>query len=622
MQTVSCLHVGLKIPDGNGGAKTPSETTAYQLTTEAALLRRKILIAVIGGGLLITLVACCVVVTALHARLQDAEKAELRQELLIRKLSLSQFAGRARAIAELVASRTRARQLLQGFLDGSVPKQEMSDGLTKILGDALASTKELIGVLRCDPKGQPVFQLGETLPVPELPPGFSRSEQTTIHGPFVMGKRRWLAVNTPIRDKEGNRYGTDIVFLHDEELVNLLRGSGNLSGLIDLTLGRRERDRIHLLRQTPVDRAPDYEQIADTQAGFMSQALLGEEGIRDDQVNGSGRSLLSGFAPVPGSPWGLLARVDRDEFYAGLNQRLLGVFGGVLVLMAVGALGLYRMMDPLAAGVVVHAESLENEVARQTAEISRKNKELSQVVYVASHDLRSPLVNAQGFSRELQAAFDDIERILQRPEVPEQIREQLRPAMIEDAPEALNYIHASIDKMDALLKGLLRISRLGRTKLNLEALDMNVMMGRIRDTFEAQLREEQAELRIGPTLPSVEGDALQINQVFSNLIGNALKYRDPDRAPLIEATGELRDGEAIFAVRDNGLGIAAEHQEKAFELYHRLNPRDSIGGEGLGLTIVRTILDRHAGRIWLESEAGVGSTFFVALPLAKETKTT
>ena len=258
-------------------------------------------------------------------------------------------------------------------------------------------------------------------------------------------------------------------------------------------------------------------------------------------------------------------------------------------------------------------KNAEEERKRLLDELKDKNKELGQIVYIASHDLRSPLVNIQGFSRELEQAFKHVQSIISdSEEISSQTKETLAPVLKEDIPEALQYILTSISKMDSLLSGLLRLSRLGGAALNIKNLDMNKLVLDIAKSFEYQVKEKGVTLKIDK-LPSCLGDETQINQVFSNLIDNAFKYLDFSQTGTIKISGRKENGHAVYHVEDNGIGIAPEHQDKVYEIFHRLNPT-ATQGEGLGLTIVRRILDRHTGKIWVESELGKGSKFIVSLP--------
>ena len=135
-----------------------------------------------------------------------------------------------------------------------------------------------------------------------------------------------------------------------------------------------------------------------------------------------------------------------------------------------------------------------------------------------------------------------------------------------------------------------------------------------------QLDEAKAEVRVEP-LPTCLADNVQTNQVFANLLDNALKYREPSRPLRIVVRGRVSDGQAIYEVADNGVGIAPEHQAKVFEIFHRLNP-DSTNGEGLGLTIAQRVLERQRGKIWVEGTPGGGSIFVVSLPAVAPTTLT
>jgi PAS domain S-box-containing protein len=249
---------------------------------------------------------------------------------------------------------------------------------------------------------------------------------------------------------------------------------------------------------------------------------------------------------------------------------------------------------------------------RLYVELESKNKELESILYAASHDLRSPLVNIQGFSNELSRNCETIRSALLEDITADGLDKKVRVALEEAIPEALGFISTSGAKMDSLLSGLLRLCRLGQAVINAEWLDMNAMMAEIVGGIEYQLKEAGARVEM-QSLPGCYGDASQINQVFSNLVDNAVNYLDESRSGLIRIFAKRQANRNIYCVQDNGVGIVADHQDKIFEIFHRLVP-DKGRGEGLGLTIVRRILDRHNGKIWVESQVGKGSSFFVSLP--------
>jgi len=267
---------------------------------------------------------------------------------------------------------------------------------------------------------------------------------------------------------------------------------------------------------------------------------------------------------------------------------------------------------------ITERKRAELERDRLMRELEAKNNELEGIIYVASHDLRSPLVNIQGFSRKLAKNFTVLSKHLAGIELPPEQRDELLKLLTESMPRSVEFITGSVEKMDSLLSGLLRLSRLGRAAIAIENLDMNLLMSKITNSLAYQIESAGARITVEELLPC-QGDAVQVSQVFTNLLDNAIKYRMPERPLEVLISSTVCDDGIRYCVRDNGIGIPSDYQEQVWEIFHRINPRD-IPGEGLGLTASRRILDRLNGAIWLESGEGTGSSFFVRLPAQQELK--
>jgi len=242
-----------------------------------------------------------------------------------------------------------------------------------------------------------------------------------------------------------------------------------------------------------------------------------------------------------------------------------------------------------------------------------KNRELQDIVYSASHDLKSPLVNLSGFSGHLASTCEDLQRLM-NDIGDEDSQTKIKMAIEDEIPLSLGFITSSVDKMRVLIDGLLRVSRIGTVDIEIADIDMNALLGEVRGAMEYQLQEHVNVFEAGD-LPGCRGDVDLLNQVFTNLIDNAIKYRDPSRDTIIEVDGKVVDGKAVYCVRDNGKGVDKPYQGKVFEIFHRLDPEEDAAGEGLGLTIVTRILDRLGGEIRLESAEGKGCSFYITLPV-------
>ncbi len=254
---------------------------------------------------------------------------------------------------------------------------------------------------------------------------------------------------------------------------------------------------------------------------------------------------------------------------------------------------------------------------RQIQEVlSNKNKELENYLYVASHDLRSPLVNIQGFSQRLQKQTDLLKDVLTKCVLDAETKTSIDKITGEDISKTLNYIFSNVTKMDILISGLLQISRTGQIKLTINKTDMNKLFKTIISSLNYQINNIAAKV-IVEDLVDCYGDENQLNQLFSNIIGNALKYRDKERELIITISSRTQFSKVIYIIKDTGIGIAARHLEKIWDVFYRVDSASSEAGEGIGLSLAKRIADKHRGKIWAESKEGEGSTFYVELQINK-----
>lgn len=284
--------------------------------------------------------------------------------------------------------------------------------------------------------------------------------------------------------------------------------------------------------------------------------------------------------------------------------------------LAVGEVNLPKQR--LFTGIVRDISERKNseiQVRQLARSLQEKNQELESVVYIASHDMRSPLVNIQGFSIELSHSCRRLKHLMDKLDVEDPvIRSELQAILADEIPESLEFIFAGVHKMDGLLTGFLKFSRLGRVSMEKRRLNLNPLVREVIAAMKFQIQQKNVQIELGQ-LPECFGDPSQLNQVFSNIIDNAIKYSHPDRPPHISIMSDssLVGNEILVIVSDNGIGIREEHFEKIFDVFFRLVPHEGVG-EGLGLAIAKRIIHRLGGRIWVESRFNEGSRFFIALP--------
>ena len=289
---------------------------------------------------------------------------------------------------------------------------------------------------------------------------------------------------------------------------------------------------------------------------------------------------------------------------------LVVLVGGATYILQSNARQLSAARNELAR----HNETLELRIRQRTQHLERANRELQSYSYIVGHDLRAPLVNIMGFTSELERAAGVFAGYIDKPmSARDELAEKtVRLAVHEDIPEALGFIHSSMRRMDDLINEILRLARTGSRQLHAEPINLIELLGEAVANLQHRLDAGGASISISPTLPAIWSDRLALQQIFGNLLDNAIKYADPARAAVIDVTGTVVNGAAIIRVSDNGRGVAERDRERIFELFRRSGPQDRPG-EGIGLAHVRALVRRLGGDVDVESVIGQGTTFIVTM---------
>jgi light-regulated signal transduction histidine kinase (bacteriophytochrome) len=234
----------------------------------------------------------------------------------------------------------------------------------------------------------------------------------------------------------------------------------------------------------------------------------------------------------------------------------------------------------------------KKDLEQKAQELARSNDALREFAYAISHDLKEPLRGIDGFVKLLAKRY--------------------KGKLASDADNFIEYTVDGVKRMQLMIKDLLEYSLVGTKVKDLEPTDSALVIEQALLNLQTAIEESGAEVTYDP-LPEVRADASQLTRLFQNLIGNAIKFRGKE-ALKIHISSEQRDNEWIFSVRDNGIGIDRDHFGRIFVIFQRLHTREEYDGTGIGLALCKKIVERHGGRIWVESETGKGSTFYFTIP--------
>lgn len=414
-----------------------------------------------------------------------------------------------------------------------------------------------------------------------------------------------LAILIPIVDSQPGNQAIGLVVLRidpKKHIYPFIQSWPTPSASAETMLVRREEDHVLFLNELRFRRdaaLPLHTPLEKVDIPTV-KAVLGHEGIVEGP-DYRGVPVIADVHPVPDSPWFLVSKVDSAEVYAPLRKRLREtlLFFGSLVLATVLMLAqVWRRQSLRHYRAQIHTtEALRKIELRYNSELEAKNVELERFTYTVSHDLKSPLVTIKGFLGYLE-----------------------KDALMEDKGrlhEDIERIQGAAAKMGALLEELLEMSRIGHLVNPPEKVSLGTLAREAADLVAGQITEMKAAVDISPGLPEVIVDRPRMLEVLQNLLDNAVKYMGDQPEPRIEVGTREDNGETVFYVKDNGMGIDPRYQQKIFNIFEKLNQGSQ--GSGIGLALVKRIVDAHGGRIWVESEGiGKGSCFCFTIEKAKE----
>ena len=304
----------------------------------------------------------------------------------------------------------------------------------------------------------------------------------------------------------------------------------------------------------------------------------------------TGYAWTRGYANFPGFDWLVLFRLDRDQVYAPID-RLIWMVGGIglLVILPLTGYGIWVSWElgREKNDLVEARQKLEESVS----ELGRSNADLQQFAYVASHDLQEPLRMVSSYTQLIARRY--------------------KGKLDADAEEFIAFAVDGANRMQRLILDLLAYSRVNTAGRQFEPTAMETVLKAALNNLTDAVKESQAIITHDP-LPAVMGDDKQLAQLFQNLLSNAVKFGGA-QPPRIHISAKQTDGEWLFSVRDHGIGLDPQYADRIFVIFQRLHTREEYPGTGIGLAICKKIVERHGGRIWVESELGKGATFYFTM---------
>lgn len=330
-----------------------------------------------------------------------------------------------------------------------------------------------------------------------------------------------------------------------------------------------------------------------------SQAALARDrpGFVEEAHHRRGHAVVTGYAwtrgygSFLGFDWLVLFRLDHDQVYAPVD-RLVWMVGGIGLMVVLPLTGYGIWVSWKLGRERNELVKARQDLERSVAELGRSNADLQQFAYVASHDLQEPLRMVSSYTQLLAKRY--------------------KGKLDADADEFIAFAVDGAGRMQKLIQDLLAYSRVSTGGRRFEPTSVGIALNSALDNLVNAVKESRAEITHDP-LPAVMGDEKQLVQLFQNLLSNAVKFSG-EQAPRIHVSAKRSAGEWVFSIHDNGIGIDPQYADRIFVIFQRLHTREEYPGTGIGLAICKKIVERHGGRMWVESELGKGATFYFTIP--------
>jgi signal transduction histidine kinase len=397
-----------------------------------------------------------------------------------------------------------------------------------------------------------------------------------------------FAAATPIRSEKGEALGILVLQVRSDAFFDWTRGiETGAGGLVYVV------DQKGMLASHPKFQ-PQGDPVDFSMVPVVRRVLQGAAGV-DVEFN---QDRVVAYAPIAKHGWGVVLEQPAAAAFATRDDQLrriliayaliLAFLASVVLLVALIAIQRRQVRtDRLAKA------ELEERVAERTAQLESSNRELEGFSYSVSHDLRAPLRAINGFAEMVQEGYGQ--------------------KLDDEGRRKLRVIRESSQRMGQLIDGLLAFSRLGRQAISAAEVDMAVVARQVFEELRVASTGNPARLTVKP-MPPARCDPALIRQVWINVLANAIKFSAVREEPLVEAGGYADGAQDVYYVKDNGVGFDMRYHGKLFGVFERLHSAKEFPGTGVGLAIVKRVVERHGGRVWAEGAVNEGATFYFALP--------